>query len=75
VDGAAVARQVLEAIEPVGMVDRQMGDRLRLGKADVDRDPPPTIGFGPERPPVGDTAAGRAEMEAELAVAADVDVA
>jgi len=79
-DAAAVARQVIESVQPVKMVDGHMGNGLRFGQAQVDGDT--ALAFRGEGlgSPEGDAAAVGAEMEFDglapdvgLAGARDVD--
>ena len=78
---AAVARQVIEAVEAVEVVDDDRGDGRRiLGESQIDGDAALALVVQLEAAPIGDAAAVRAEVEAKglaanvgLGRAGDVD--
>src|SRR5204862_6901866 len=62
---ATVLTEVLELVEAVEVLDRHLGDRPRLGEAQVDSDAAPAVLVRLQAAPVRDAAAGGAEVEAE----------
>src|SRR6185295_4650185 len=64
-DATAIARQVLEGIEAVEVVDRNLRDSVRLCEPQVDGNPPAALFVDVLPAPERDAAAGRAEIEAE----------
>jgi hypothetical protein len=62
----AVARQILERTEPIEAIQGDRANGLRLREAQIDRYAAAAILTGPERAPIGDAAAARTKMKAEV---------
>jgi hypothetical protein len=62
-DAATVSRQVLECVESVEAVDRDLRDDVRFRKPKVDGDPAAPVLVLPLRAPERHAAAERAEVE------------
>src|SRR5262245_17004737 len=64
-DATPIARQVFEGVKAVEMIDRNLRDRVRLCKSQVDRDPTAAVFVDLQSAPEHDATAGRAEIETE----------
>lgn len=64
-DTPAVARQVVEAVEAVEMVDEKVRHRLRWREPDIDRDTATTVRLKAPAAPAQHAAAGGAEVDLE----------
>lgn len=73
-DTPTVAAEILERIKPVEVVDDDAADLVRFGEAEVDGDAAAVVPARSGRPPIGDAAAGRAEMKADAAAPAGIDL-
>src|SRR5580658_11152598 len=73
VPDAAPVIDALPGVEAVEVADRDVGDGLRLGQAQVEAHAAPTLGVGGQAAPVGDDPAGGTEVGGEAGVAPDVD--
>lgn len=57
-----ISRQVIEFVQPIEMVNRKFGNRIRFSQPQIDRDPTSPVLRG-QCSPVGDAAAGAAKVE------------
>ncbi len=66
---APVAGEILPRVETVEVVDRQVGDRLGIGQAQIHGDAPAALRVRLQSAPVRDAAAAGTEVEAERVAA------
>jgi hypothetical protein len=64
-DAAAVAREVLEGVEAIKVIDGQMRNRSGFGEAQVDGDAPSAVVVEAKATPADDTSAPGAEVDLE----------
>jgi hypothetical protein len=67
-DTAAVARQVIECVETIEVIDGKMSDRTGLGEPQVDGDASPALCIGPKAAPADHATAAAAKVKPEHGV-------
>lgn len=61
-DAAVIAREIVEAVKAIEVINRQTRNWCRICKANVDGDSPPSIRFEPQSTPSGYTPATPAKL-------------
>src|ERR1043165_7212502 len=64
-DATPIARQILERIEAVEMIDRYVRDQLRFGQSQIHGDAALAVRFQALPAPISDAAAHRAEVKVD----------
>lgn len=64
-DAASALRQVIEGVEPIKVINRQVRHRLRRRETNVDPHPATPVRIGPHGAPRQDTGAAGAKMKFE----------